>query len=161
MWVIQGQRRIEAQEYLQSCLRGLIFVSCDLCCVQSRFQIFIPTSENCFGNLRCFSYQEKKPGDPGWSIYVGVLRRKSNSRSRMPVGLHMRCIRSLFNVLYRFEIFFSTSENCFGKLTRCSNQEKKSRGCGGSTYVGNSRPTLKRSSRTSVDLLARPYNCIV
>ena len=135
--------------------------SCELCCVQSRFQIFFPTSKNFFEKLRCFSYQEKKPGDPGWSSDVGILSPKSNKSSMIPVGVHMRCIRSLFNVLYHFEIFFSTTENCFEKLACSSNQQKTSGGCVWSNYVGNSRPTQNRSSRMSVDLPARPYNCIV
>ena len=70
-------------------------------------------------------------GDPGWSGYVGILRPKSNKSSRMLLGLHMGCIRSLFNVLYRFKIFFSISENCFGKLVRSSNQEKSLEGVAG------------------------------
>ena len=49
----------------------------------------------------------------------------------MPVGLHMICIRSLFNVLSRFEIFFSTSENCLGKLGRSSKWEKSLKGLAG------------------------------
>ena len=75
----------------------------------------------------------------------------------MPIGLHMRCIIFLLNVLYRFEIFFLTSENCFGKLMRSSNLKKKCRGCGGSSSVGSLRATSNRSSRMFVDLPARPY----
>ena len=49
----------------------------------------------------------------------------------MPVGLHMGCISYLFNVLYRFEIFFWTPENCFGKLARSFNYEKSLGGLAG------------------------------
>ena len=81
----------------------------------------LPDIQKLFRKAEMFFLLAKKPGDPGWSSYVGIIRPKSNKSSRMPVGLHMRCIRSLFNVLYCFEIFFLTSENCFGKLTRSSN----------------------------------------
>ena len=81
----------------------------------------LPDIQKLFRKAEMFLLLGKKPGDPGWSGFVGILRPKSNKNSRIPVGLHMRCIRYLFNVLYRFVIFFSTSDNCFGKLARSSN----------------------------------------
>ena len=66
----------------------------------------LPDIQKLFEKPEKFLLLGKKLGELRSAAYGGILRPNSNKSLRMPLGLHMGCIRSLFSVLYRFEIFF-------------------------------------------------------